>query len=104
MACCGRKRQQISRGIPVQQASNPALPGNSSRSPRTTAFQYLGKTALTAVGPVSGRHYRFNYPGAILEVDPRDQGSLATDVRPSQRDYLTGVGGCRDFSLGFPHS
>jgi hypothetical protein len=81
MACCGQKRQQISRANPVQRGSNPALPSNLSRpaaQARTTAFQYLGKTALTAVGPVSGRHYRFNYPGAIVEVDPRDQGSLAT--------------------------
>lgn len=40
-------------------------------------FEYIGKTALTAIGPVSGRHYRFSSPGATLEVDPRDSTSLA---------------------------
>jgi len=31
---------------------------------------------LTVYGPVSGRSYRFNAPGAVLAVDPRDQRSL----------------------------
>jgi hypothetical protein len=49
-------------------------------------FEYVGKTALTAIGPVSGRHYRFSRPGAILEVDPRDGASLA--AVPSLRKKL----------------
>ena len=80
MACCGQRRRQISRVTPFQRANNPALPKNLDRPPaqtRTTAFQYVGKTALTAVGPVSGRHYLFNHPGAIVEVDPLDRASLA---------------------------
>jgi hypothetical protein len=50
-----------------------------SRSPvahQVAAFEYVGKTALTAIGPVSGRHYRFSHPGAIVEVDLRDSASL----------------------------
>jgi hypothetical protein len=81
MACCGQRRQQISRAIPIQRAHNLALRTNLSRpAPQTqgTAFQYFGKTGMTAVGPISGRYYRFNYPGAIVEVDPRDRPSLAT--------------------------
>ena len=81
MACCGQRRQQISRAMPVQRANNPAPGSNVNRVPavpRTTTFQYVGKTALTAVGPISGRYYRFNHPGAILEVDPRDRASLAS--------------------------
>jgi hypothetical protein len=51
------------------------------RSPvahQVVSFEYVGKTALTAIGPVSGGHYRFSHPGAIVEVDPRDIASLAT--------------------------
>jgi hypothetical protein len=33
---------------------------------------------MMAVGHVSGRYYRFNYPGAILDVDPETE-------HPSQR-------------------
>jgi hypothetical protein len=81
MACCGQRRQQISRTTPVQRPNNPAPPANVNRaagSSLTIRFQYLGKTALTAVGLISGRYYRFSHPGAILEVDPRDRASLAT--------------------------
>ena len=81
MGCCGQKRQQVSRAMPVQRANNPALSNNLNRPAAQapiTAFQYVGKTGLTAVGPVSGRHYRFSYPGAIVEVNARDRASLAT--------------------------
>jgi hypothetical protein len=40
-------------------------------------FQYIGKTAMTALGLGSGLQYRFSHPGAILEVDWRDTASLA---------------------------
>jgi hypothetical protein len=81
LACCGQRRQQISRAMPVQRPNSPAGPANVNRAAgpsRTIAFQYLGKTALTAVSPISGRYYRFSQPGAIVEVDPRDRASLAT--------------------------
>ena len=69
MACCGQRRQQTSRVMPTQRANNPAFSTNLNRlgaQPRTAYFQYVGKTALTAIGPISGRHYRFNRPGAIV--------------------------------------
>jgi hypothetical protein len=36
-------------------------------------FQYVGKTALTVVSPLTGKKYRFNQPGERIEVDARDQ-------------------------------
>jgi hypothetical protein len=70
-------------------------PGNLSTSQATVsrppashqvaAFEYVGKTALTAIGPVSGRHYRFSHPGAIVEVDLRDSPSLVTVPKLRQR-------------------
>ncbi len=39
----------------------------------TPAFEYVGKTGLTVVSPMTGRRYRFERPGAVLEIDPRDR-------------------------------
>jgi hypothetical protein len=81
MACCGQKRQQIrSQASPARRADNPAkIPGaqESSAHRQGINFQYVGKTALTAIGLTSGRQYRFASPGAIVQVDPRDSVSLA---------------------------
>jgi len=52
-------------------ASHPLVPQG------ITAFQYTGPTSLTAIGPVSGRHYQFPKTGAVVAVDPRDRASLA---------------------------
>lgn len=82
MACCGQRRQQMRNpAIPVRQTNNPGKTASPAEVPvrqQSAAFQYIGKTALTAVGPVSGRHYRFSQAGAIVEVDFRDRSSLAT--------------------------
>lgn len=40
-------------------------------------FEYVGKTGLTVVGPVTGRRYRFASPGVLLAVDERDSPSMA---------------------------
>jgi hypothetical protein len=81
MACCGQRRQQMrSPAIPVRQVNNPAKPAGFSQSlaqKQGAVFQYVGKKAITAVSPISGRQYRFGYPGAVVQVDPRDRASLA---------------------------
>ena len=43
----------------------------------TVEFMYQGRTALTAIGPITGARYRFNQPGARVHVDIRDAASLA---------------------------
>jgi len=40
-------------------------------------FQYVGDGALTLIGPRSGRRYRFDRPGAVLETDREDGPALA---------------------------
>ncbi|MDX1546155.1 MAG: hypothetical protein R3247_04170, partial [Rhodothermales bacterium] len=47
-------------------------------------FQYLGHTGLTVRGPRSGWTYRFDGPGAIVAVDPRDRRALAAIARLRQ--------------------
>jgi hypothetical protein len=81
MACCGQRRQQLrASAIPVRPGDNPpnaAAIAQSSVQQQSATFQYVGKTAMTAIGLVSGRQYRFGYPGAILQADPRDRASLS---------------------------
>ena len=71
MACCGKNRP-----VPQADASSagPAMP--SSRTPTARYFEYIGKTGLTVIGPVTGRRYRFERPGAVLAIDERDGPSM----------------------------
>ena len=74
MACCGASRTPLfGTAARPAQAASAAVGGLRYR----IQFEYTGRTALTAIGPVSGRRYRFDRPGAIVVVDPRDRPSLA---------------------------
>jgi len=50
----------------------------ASRAPDRAGirFEYVGAGALTVVGPVTGKAYRFVGYGARLEVDVRDRLSI----------------------------
>jgi hypothetical protein len=104
--CCGKNRTQMRAEtptgtkratIPTTNASpvraegvggRPAGPTAPRRAgekinsikpnPQPVAFVYGGKTGMTVVGPVSGRVYRFDRPGAQVSVDARDKFLLAT--------------------------
>jgi hypothetical protein len=76
MSCCqGKRRAFHSNPSPEtrepQRMAAPAMPQASM------VFEYAGGTALTAVGAITGRRYRFNHPGAAVDVDLRDASSLA---------------------------
>lgn len=75
MSCCGRQRSQAS-----------LLPRNASEGERRPAgatpaglvmFEYVGATALTATGPVTGKTYRFDRPRARVAVDGLDAAGMA---------------------------
>lgn len=72
--CCGRNHNRLQYNAPTRLAptSRPASVGIQSGS----LFQYLGRTALTVVGPISGARYRFERTGSQLRVDPRDRAAL----------------------------
>lgn len=50
-------------------------------------YQYVGRTAMTVVSPVTGRQYRFDRPGAVQQVDARDCQLLerVPNVKPVAR-------------------
>ena len=64
MACCGKQRTQFVGSY------------SGSPPPERHFFRYVGGTALTVAGPVSGKYYRFPAPGATVEADPQDAPSL----------------------------
>jgi hypothetical protein len=70
MSCCGKFRSQT----PISAA--PAYKRPSSYG--LVAFEYVGQTALTVVGPVSRAIYTFGSQGARAFVDGRDSIPLAT--------------------------
>ena len=78
MACCGQKRApqwQMSSAFAHELA---AAHTSAGRFPMGRAyFEYIGPTAITAVGNVTGRLYRFATPGVPVVVDARDRWSLA---------------------------
>ena len=51
--------------------------GDTNDLSNVAVFEYTGKTAMTAVGPVTGLRYRFAGPGSRLAVDLRDRSRLA---------------------------
>jgi len=90
MSCCGKKREQMRTGIqgrPFGLSNNRLDVRRAPVAVQVVAFEYVGKTALTAIGPVSGRHYRFSHPGAVVEVDPRDSASLISVTNLRKRVY-----------------
>jgi len=81
--------REENRDLPRNQEPNgpvpPAKPDASKGKdeippqpqPQLVYFRYLGQTAMTVVGPVTGTLYRFGRPGAIVAVDHRDAGTIA---------------------------
>lgn len=80
MGCCGNQRRHFSVAAPTQRGTARPQAADFHREPKRSAyayFQYLGGKGLTVHGPVSGQRYRFDRPGAIIAVDPRDRRSVA---------------------------
>ncbi len=83
MSCCGKAREQAAGGparplsIGMRSAPGPAAPASRREPPAAmVAFEYVGDSALTATGPVTGRRYRFAAPGARVLIDVRDAPAL----------------------------
>jgi hypothetical protein len=94
MSCCGKKRALARQAAKSRKPSKPT--NNSTRQPeaeRDTSirFQYTGQSKLTVVGPNTRKHYRFDGPGAVTIVDPRDRNALAAVSVLRQVSKVTNV-------------
>jgi len=78
--CCGKKRTEIAQMPEAKPVPKPEAQLATLRPPESDPlvyFQYIGATGLTLQGPMSGKRYRFESPGALVVVDPRDKRALA---------------------------
>ncbi len=68
MSCCGKSRIPP---ITVAPKFTPQPAGS-------VTFQYIGRTRLTVIGPVTRKRYDFDRAGARVTVDRLDSNSLST--------------------------
>lgn len=73
MGCCGKNREVAKF---AQADETPRVTFTPPATKTVEYFEYVGKTALTAVGPVTRRRYRFAGPGAVVEVDGYDAPAM----------------------------
>ncbi len=75
MCNCGTKRAGY-----TQLSKNPSSQNIRSYTPpkmwKDVNFKYTAKTFLTAVGSITGRHYRFKKTGDVLIIDYRDAKAM----------------------------
>jgi uncharacterized OB-fold protein len=74
--CCGRNRTQMRTA--ASPPPRPAVNAAPQKPPAHVSFVYLGNTAMTVKGPITGREYSFDRPGSRVEVDWRDRVLLAS--------------------------
>ena len=79
MCSCGKMKTNL---LSILRPGGYGGPGSSrpvaaAGSHGAVQFEYVGRSAITAIGPVTGRRYAFSTPGAQIAVDPRDRHALA---------------------------
>jgi hypothetical protein len=87
MSCCGKSITARGRGVSLPDASRAATIYPSL----VTHFRCTGHSTVVAVGPATGRTYRFPSSGLTVQVDSRDATSLSRvrnveQVRPSNQN------------------
>ena len=70
MCNCGNKRSQLVDTY--SRSSGAARMGMFGKNEPGVSFEYTGATALSVMGSISGKRYRFAHPGNIIMVDHRD--------------------------------
>ena len=79
MSCCASKRSQLAAATGLARLDQSVAAGTQRSAPQAAMrFVYQGHTALTVVGSVTGRRYRFSHPGAELAIDPHDVRSVSS--------------------------
>ena len=74
--CCSRNRmiQRTGTSVPTHNANRFA----GQQRQQGVTFVNVGNAGVAVRGPISGTEYRFEWPGARIEVDPRDRVLLAS--------------------------
>jgi len=79
MCNCGNKREQLQQEtLHLSNAPESDIPKKMWKDPE---FEYIGLTALTITGSVTGKRYRFYHPHNVQKIDYRDaSGMMAVPV------------------------
>ena len=75
MACCGNKRSSWAQAS-VQPVSGPVYAQNGKKMWPDILFEYIGSTALSVTGTITGATYRFAGQGSVLVIDYRDAAGM----------------------------
>lgn len=78
MSCCGNNRARLYGAVPPQMATgNTSVPPAPPRAAAAAVvFEYMGETAVSAIGAVTRTLYRFVGKRAQVRVDARDAPSV----------------------------
>ena len=81
MGCCGKTTGRNEGGSTHATAgmATAGVPASTRTVvvPTSAVFEHDRASGLTVVGPATGRRYRFEGPGSLVEVDVRDAPALA---------------------------
>jgi hypothetical protein len=78
MCNCGKMKTNLNHASNSEVHGTVGGPVFDNTIHGTVSFEYVGRSTLTAIGPVTGRRYRFGAPGARVAVDVRDRPSLVS--------------------------
>jgi hypothetical protein len=86
MSCCGKKRADLRTSSALIERVSPPVRRPLKAEARRPAlearpkivFEYTEKTAMAVIGAISRLRYTFIKPGSRVEVDARDETSLAS--------------------------
>jgi hypothetical protein len=72
MCNCGNKREHLAQ----QSLSNTPESDIPKKMWQDVEFEYIGRTALTVTGSITGKTYRFYHPGNVQKIDYRDAAGM----------------------------
>ena len=75
MCNCGSKRESFSAQAPAV-AKREAIQKPAEKMWPDINFVYTGQSALSAIGAITGKRYRFNGAGGSQLIDYRDAPSM----------------------------
>jgi hypothetical protein len=74
MSCCGKGSTMNTRGVSSPAGASRPAP---TSLPRVAHFRCTGPSTVVAVGPVTGRMYRFPSSGMTVQVDSKDAMAIS---------------------------
>ena len=82
MCNCGKKRTAFKQQRIIDPNLAAVVPQQNSlqsiQPVKTVMFQYTGNTALSVIGNVTRKSYRFSFPGDIQHIALNDAAGMAS--------------------------